>query len=136
MISKDQMVEAVYSTLLFGEASSMVKFRALMHQLHLHEQRTMLYAMIRIVSKQRFSTDKSFNVLCTQQANTSTISGLAALLTGITEDNPALKDALVEWLTAISGGGIGQTHDTHRAVIVAIAPDQGMSEGFTELLGR
>lgn len=132
----DQMVEALYSSLLVGLTSSMANLRALVHPLHVHEQRTVLYSVIRIVSKRCLSANKSFHVLDTQASTNSAISGLAGLLGALTEDNPALKDALVDWLTDISGGAIAHSHDTHRAVIATMAPDQGMFAGFRQILDR
>ena len=129
-------MEALYSSLIVGVASSMAKFRALVHQLHVHEQRTVLYSMISIVSKRYLSADKSFDILDPQAPNNSAIGGLAGLLAALTKDNPALEDALVEWLTGISGGGIANSHDTHRAAIAVIAPDQGMFTVFIQGLDR
>lgn len=126
----DQIVEALYSSLMVGMASSVAKLQALMHRLHVHEQRTVLYSMIRIVSKRCLSVEKPFDLLDTQAPENSTVGGIAGLLAALTQDNPALKDALVEWLTGISGGSIAHSHDTHRAVLAAITPDQGMSGGL------
>lgn len=129
----DQIVEALYSSLIVGIASSVAKLQALLHQLHVHEQRTVLYSMIRIVSKRCLSTEKPFDLLDTSASENSTVGGLAGLLVAITQDSSALKDALVEWLTSISGGGIAHLHDTHRAVLAAITPDQGMSGGLNRV---
>ena len=87
--------------------------------------------MIRIVSKRCLSAHEPVNFSDTQAPNNSTIGGLAGLLAALTQDSPALKDVLVEWLTGISGGGIAHTNDTHRAVIAAIAPDHGMFAGLS-----
>lgn len=132
----DQIVEALYSSLIIRVTSSMAKFRALVHRLHVHEQRTILYSMIRIVSKRCLSADKSSKVLNGQAPNNSTIGGLAGLLAALTQDKPALKDALVEWLTGISGGSIAHSHEMHRAAIAAVAPDQGMLADLNQILDR
>lgn len=127
----DQIVEALHSSLVVGIASSMAKLQALVHRLHVHEQRTVLYSMIRIVSKRCLSVDKPFNLLDTRAPENSTVNGLAGLLAALTQDKSALKDALVEWLTGLSGEGTAHSHDIHRAVMAAIAPDQGMSRGLS-----
>ncbi|SLM40090.1 Telomere length regulation protein, conserved domain [Lasallia pustulata] len=128
----DQVIEALYASLIVGVASATAKLRALIDRLHVHEQRTVLYSMIRIVSKRCLSADEPVNFSDTQASNKSTIGGLTGLLAALTQDSPALKDALVEWLTGISGGGIPHSNDTHRAVIAAIAPDHERTEAILQ----
>ena len=86
-----------------------------MSTLSAHEQKTLLYSIIRILSKEYLSTE----------GPAQAIGGVAALIRAIVGVVPALQDDLVEWLVGLSADAVGQVHKAHRAVIAALSSISG-----------
>ena len=95
-----------------------------MSTLSAHEQKTLLYSIIRILSKEYLSREgPAQGWKC--EAQSQAIGGVAALIRAIVGVVPALQDDLVEWLVGLSADAVGQVHKAHRAVIAALSSISG-----------
>lgn len=116
----DQLVRAGFLNLLSGDGRLLQRCKSLLARLSAHEQKTLLYSIIRILSKQHLRTEfPSQNPKCEGQSKA--VGGVASLLRAIVEDVPILQDNLVEWLVGVSANAVGQLHNAHRAVIAALS---------------
>lgn len=116
----DQLVRAGFLDLLSGDNRSLQKYKALMAKLSAHEQKTLLYSIIRISSQHHLpmegpSRDSG------REGQGKAIGGVAALIRAIVGNVPTLQDDLVEWLVGVSADAVGQVHNAHRAVIAALS---------------
>ena len=121
----DHLVQALFLDLLSGDGRSLQKYKALMAILSRHEQKTLLYSIIRILSKQQLHVEAPSQDP-RRESQSRAIGGVASLLRVIVEDVPTLQDSLVEWLVGISTDAVGQAHSTHRAVIAALSSIPGL----------
>lgn len=96
---------------------------SLIRSLAVHEQKAFLFSLLRILSKRSLSKPSSVIKDEKEPEHKKTIKGAAALVSNIVQDSTVLKDALADWLTGVSGDGIGQDHAIHRAVIAALSED-------------
>ena len=55
------------------------------------------------------------------------LQGVAALIASLIADNPGLGEELSRWLTSSNSVSVSQGIAVHRAVIAALAQDQGNS---------
>ena len=121
----DQLLQATFFDLISGGIRSLEASKSLIARLSVHEQRTFLYSVIRILSKQHLRTEvSSQNVKGDGQKKA--IGGVASLLRAIAGDVPSLQDNLVEWLVGVSADAVGQANSAHRAVIVALSSIPGL----------
>ena len=95
-----------------------------MSTLSAHEQKTLLYSIIRILSKQYLSTEGPSQGW-KREDQSQAIGGVAALIRAIVGVVPALQDDLVEWLVGLSADAVSQVHEAHRAVIAALSSISG-----------
>ncbi|KAL9102760.1 MAG: hypothetical protein Q9163_002122 [Psora crenata] len=105
-----EVVEAAYSRLLCGEESVVQQCRAIMQDLHGHEQKTLLYSLIRALSNQQVD-DKLKH-----------LRGAAAVISALSADVPSLQSQLIQWLTGSSPEAVGHSHATRRTVVLSLAP--------------
>ena len=102
----------------------MQECKALMARLSTLEQKTLLYSILRILSKQHLHTEgPSGNSSCESQ--NKAIGGVAALIRAIVGDSPTLQDNLLEWLVRVSADAVSQVHRAHRAVTAALSSIPG-----------
>lgn len=120
----DQLVQAGFWDLLSGDTHSLQKFKALIARLSPHDQKTLLYSIIRILSKQHLPTEGPSQD-STREGRSEAIGGVAALIIAIVRDIPTLQDHLGEWLVGVSANAVGQAHTAHRAVIAALSSFPG-----------
>lgn len=93
-----------------------------MTRLSAHEQKTLLYSIIRTLSKQHLPTEtESSSRDSRREGQSKAIGGVAAFIGTIVADIPTLQDDLVEWLVGVSADAVGQVHNAHRAVIAALS---------------
>ena len=95
-----------------------------MTRLSEHDQKTLLYSLIRSLSKQHLPTESPSSDLRIE-GQSKAIGGAAALIAAIVGDAPILRDHLIEWLVGVSADAIGQVHVLHRAVTAAISIHPG-----------
>ena len=118
-------MEAVCSRLIYGDETLLTNYRSLLKNLGAQEQITFLYSLLRILSKLRLSSFTGNLTHDEQQEHTRILSGAGALISCLVKDSDILKDALIRWLTGVSGDGIAQERDIRRAVIAALSVDHG-----------
>lgn len=126
MKGKDDLVEAICSSLICGNDISLANNVSLIQSLGAHEQRFFLYSLLRVLSKRHLSTfSKDHNDK--QQEFIRALGGAGALISHLVKDSVILKDALADWLTGASGDGISQESTIRRAVVAALSGDHGGS---------
>lgn len=123
MNEKDHLVEAVCSSLIYGDDTFLIIYRSLIKNIGDQEQKTSLYALLRILSRHRLPSFMGTSSDDEQQEHTRILRGAAALISFLVKDSNILKDALISWLTGGSGDGIGQGKAIRRAVIAALSDD-------------
>lgn len=116
----DQFVRAGYLNLLSGDDGSLQKCKSLMAMLSAHEQKTFLYSILRILSKEYLLSEGPSQGQ-RRDGQSKAIGGVAALIRAIAGDVPTLQDNLVEWLVGVSADSVGQVHNAHRAVTAALS---------------
>lgn len=112
-----------------GDEKNLRKYRAVISSSSSFEQKTLLYSVVRVLSQQQLSTSGNQRVEPKAALENRAISGVAAVIAELTKDAPDLQDSLIEWLTAISSGAVGQSHNTQRAVIATLSCDSSKSFG-------
>ena len=121
----DQLLRAAFLNLLSGDHRSLQNCKSLIARLSAREQRTVLYSVIRVLSKQQLQTAAS-SQHPTREGQSKAIGGIASLLGAIVRDVPGLQENLVEWLVGLSADAVGQVHNAHRAVIAALSSIPGL----------
>lgn len=121
----DQLVRAGFLDMLSGDSRSLQKCKSLLARLSAHEQKTLLYSMIRILSKQHLRTEFP-SQYPKREGQSKAIGSVGSLLRVIVGNVPILQDSLVEWLVGVSADAVGQLHNTHRAVIAALSSIPGL----------
>ena len=121
----DQLLRAAFLDLLSGDHRSLQNCKSLIARLSAREQKTFLYSVIRVLSKQQLQPAAS-STNPPREGQSKAIGGVASLLGAIVGDVPSLQDNLVEWLVGLSADAVGQVHNAHRAVIAALSSIPGM----------
>lgn len=119
------MVETIYSSCAVEGENLVLRISSLMKSLGTHEQKVFLHSLLRTLPKPNFLLAKDNANDPKQQQDDKSLSRNAALIFCLLNDNSALKDALVDWLTGVSGDGAGQDVVIHRIAIAALSNDKG-----------
>ena len=106
--------------LLSGDKHSLQRCKSLISRLSAHEQKTWLYSLIRILSKQHLLIEDPSQYLMREDQGKA-VGGVSSLLGAIVGDVSTLQDNLVEWLIGVSADAIGHVHNAHRAVVAALS---------------
>lgn len=96
-----------------------------MTDLSTHEQKTLLFSMIRILSRRYLIFDGARPNSPSSKSNVPVIDAVAAVIAIFIKAVPSLKRYLIEWLVSVSADAVGHNHITHRAIIAALSLDQG-----------
>ena len=95
-----------------------------MGSLQVHEQKSWLYSLIEVLSKENLGSESG-----TPQRNigveNKSFKGAAALIAAFVKTNADLQASLVDWLVGVSANAIGHTHTMHRLVIAVIVQITG-----------
>lgn len=124
--NSDHFVETLYLSCTTEGENLVFRIASLMNSLGGHEQKKFLYSLLRTLSKHNGVVAEHNANNSEQQQNDKIFIGNAALISCLVNDNITLKDALVDWLTGISGDGAGQDIVIHRLAIAALSNDKGM----------
>ena len=108
-----QVVETAYSRLLSGDESLIQRYRAILVQLHAHEQKLLLYSLIRVLSTRQLNDNSEY------------LRGAAAVISALCADSASLRDQSVGWLFGNSPEAVVHSHATRRAVVLALSSDVG-----------
>lgn len=115
IVFKDHVVENAFSRLLLGNESSLWSSRALLLHVSPYEQKSLLYSLIRVLSKKQ------------SKDNERILRASAALLSDLVGDDASLQEHLAGWLVSTSPEAIGHSHTIHRTVILALSTDKGLN---------
>ena len=110
---KDHVVENAFSRWLLGNEFSLRTSRALLLHVSPYEQRSLLYSLMRVLSKKQ------------SKGNDRVLGASAALLSGLVGDDASLQEHLAGWLVGTSPEAIGHIHTMHRAVVLALSSYKG-----------
>jgi telomere length regulation protein len=127
----DAILEEILD-LVLGTESDLAEFRGLMDMLPSSEQRMVLDAALRMLSKRYLS---KISVNCDRdwwKADTSLISGAAAYLNNIVLNDDARRAHLLSWLTSLSGAGTGDAVGVRRAAIAVFSNSKNEMESILE----
>ncbi|KAI9735646.1 MAG: telomere binding protein [Cirrosporium novae-zelandiae] len=124
----DQIIESIYSQLLFGPHQDCETLKKLQASMQVHDRRTLLLSTLRIASK-KYLTVQQKGQEEEDDNRRKMIGGIAGLLISIIKNDPALGENLTEWLTSSSGGSVGQDIRIRRAVITALAHENSSNVG-------
>lgn len=122
---KDQLVEAIASSLLLGDDHLLTNIISLIQRLGVYEQKSFLYSLLRILSRRHLGGTSGGKHDEVRQDCSKALKGAAALIWKLAKNSTVLKDGLVDWLSGVSGDGIGQEINVRRAVVSALADDHG-----------
>ena len=111
-----------------GDDHSTKKYENIMTSLAFHEQKALLYTMIRQFSR-RFLSQADNSADPKNKSEDRVVGGVAALLVALGLEASPLQDVLVDWLIGASAEAAGQSHMTHRAVIAALSKNVGECVG-------
>jgi hypothetical protein len=124
----DTLVSELYHSLLLSDQALWTPLRQLLHHLSAQEQRLFFDAMLRDLVRKYLRHGPVVN---TSEKNgledESNIGGVAAMVTGMTQNNTVLENHIAQWLTSTSGEYAGLGLDTRRAVIATLALREGKS---------
>lgn len=106
---------------MLGNESEIASIRTLMNNLPSQDQKSLLDAAIKLLSK-RFSSSQSFDDLKNWSSLETTEVGAAArYLSILLDDKDSRKAHFISWLTSPTGAGLGEGIGIRRSVLASIA---------------
>jgi telomere length regulation protein len=125
-------VKETLDGLLLLDAIDASLFLDLLGSLPSTEQRNVLYAILKIASKEYFSLETTTEANSKWwQSDMAAISAVAQLVNLVVDHNDGRKQHLVSWLMA-SGAGIGEGVAIRRATVAVLARDKSTMELMLE----
>ena len=121
---KDQITKAAFRDLLDGKKDQLGDYQALASRLSTNEQRTLLYALIEVLSREKLSFGSS-GAKAKNNDEVKVLRAVSALVAAIVDDSSNLQAGLVDWLVGLSAVAPAHSHDTHRAIIAVLAKSKG-----------
>lgn len=119
-------MQASCSDLINGNDHSIETTGNIIAILTVHEQKQLLYALIRLLSR-RLSSEVDEGARSTTNSEDKAIGGMAALLVALVHDASSLQDLLISWLIGTSAEAVGQNNKAHRAIILTLSKDTSES---------
>jgi telomere length regulation protein len=127
-----EIILAEFLALLLGEDDDRKQFKALFDALPTYEQRMILDAALRTLSKRHLSTTVSSNSLEWWRADIEVVAGAAGYLELIVSRDSSRRSHLISWLTSLSGAGIGEAIGIRRAAIAVLSDSKYDLESVLE----
>lgn len=93
-----------------------------------YDQQSLFDAILRDLTRRYLQNDVDVREKEALLANASTVGGVAAMISGLIQNNTVLQAHLTQWLTATDGEYAGLGLDARRAVMATISQNQGMPE--------
>ena len=118
--------------MLLGEDNDRKQFRALLEILPSQEQRTIVDAALKALSKHHLSTSEATDNLEWWKVDAEVVAGAAAYLEFIVSKDSILRSHIVSWLTSLSGAGVGETIGIRRAAIAVLSTSKYDLESILE----
>jgi hypothetical protein len=130
----DTLVTELYTSLLLGKRALWTPMHNLMESLPSYDQKAIFDTVLRDLAR-RFLQPGGEAVRDKESLmrSASTVSGVAAMVKGLTQNNALLEEHVVYWLTSTSGEYAGLGLDARRAVIATLATSQGKLSASSEL---
>ncbi|KAL6715766.1 telomere binding protein [Lecanora helva] len=117
---RDHIIKAAFSDMLQGKTQLLRRYQALVGLLPPSEQKTFLYTLIEVLSKEKLQVGLS-NDKANPPNDATMLAAVAALIAGIVDENTNLQADLSDWLVGLSAAAPAYSHLTHRAVIAVVA---------------
>ena len=124
----DALTTEIYTSLLFGKRALWTTMHTLIQSLPAYDQKAIFDTMLRDLAR-KFLQDGSGGVgdKDSLMKNTSTVGGVAAMISGLTQNNTLLEEHTIQWLTNTTGEYAGVPLGARRAVIATLATSQSKS---------
>lgn len=119
-------MQASCSDLINGDDHSMRIVKCIIAILAVHEQKQLLYTLLRLLSRRLISEVDKY-ARSNSKFEDKAIGGVAALLATLVYDSSSLHDLLVNWLIGPSAEAAAQNHKAHQAVILTLSKDASKS---------
>ena len=103
----------------------MEKYRRVLGRSSNHEQRSIIYSLLRIISKYHKLNDGFPNSDKQLHERDRIVCGAAALVARLARDSSNIGDALVDWVVGTFGDGASFGVGIRRAVVAALSSNQG-----------
>ncbi|OCT49313.1 hypothetical protein CLCR_04526 [Cladophialophora carrionii] len=130
---RDTFVTELYTSLLLGNRALWTPMHKLMETLSSYDQKAIFDTILRDLARKFLQTGgEAVQDKESLMRNASTVSGVAAMVKGLTQNNVLLEEHVVYWLTSTSGEYAGLGLDTRRAVIATLATSQDKLERVLE----
>ena len=124
--SLDAFVTELYTCLLLGKRALWTTMHHLIHSLPAHDQKGVFDVMVRDLTRKYLQGGAVVGEKEYFSRNAGTVGGVAAMISGLVQNNKILEAHLIHWLTSGNGEYAGLGLDIRRAVIVTLASNQGM----------
>ncbi|ETI25851.1 hypothetical protein G647_02628 [Cladophialophora carrionii CBS 160.54] len=122
---RDTLITELYTSLLLGNRALWTPMHKLMETLSSYDQRAIFDTILRDLARKFLQTGgEAVRDRESLMRNASTVSGVAAMVKGLTQNNVLLEEHVVYWLTSTSGEYAGLGLDTRRAVTATLATSQ------------
>ena len=124
----DTLITEIYTSLLFGQRALWTTMHNLIQSLSAYDQKATFDTILRDLARKFLQGGvNGIGHHDSLMSNASTISGVAAMISRLTQNNALLEEHVVHWLTNTSGEYVGLSLEMRRAVIATLATSQGKS---------
>lgn len=121
--------------LITPQDDSAVRLRKLVVLLPVHDKRTFILSLLRVISTRHLQSDAFEDGDETWwKHDEAKVAGAAALLEKIVLHDDDYRSLVLEWLTSSSGGGIGEPIALRRAIMAVLAHEGLAFRGLFEKL--
>ncbi|KAJ9615701.1 telomere binding protein [Cladophialophora chaetospira] len=130
---RDALITELYTGLLLGNKALWTPMHTLMQNLSAYDQKTIFDTILRDLARKFLQSgpevvrDKG-----SLMGNRASVSGVAAMITGLVQSNVLLEAHVVHWLTSTNGEYTGMGLEARRAVIATLATSQAKLEQILE----
>lgn len=121
----ESILKEILTRLVLTKEEQGIQFTRLLNELPALEQKNILQAFLKLISKEYLGA-----AIVTEDndewwhEDAGTISAIAGLIKIIIADNGTRKEALVNWLTASTGAGVGENIGIRRAAVAVVSGDR------------
>jgi telomere length regulation protein len=127
-----EIVLDVILALLQRKDDDRKQFRALLGNLPNYEQKMVLDAALRTLSKRHLSTNIASDSLDWWRVDAEVVAGAAGYLEFIVSQDSSRISHLISWLTSLSGAGIGEAVGIRRAAVAVLSDSKYDMESVLE----
>lgn len=114
-------MQEVISGLLLQPEELSAQFKELINSSPAYEQRTILAAVLRMISKRHLTANPGVGTDQWWKSDALLVSAAAALILIMTESSSIRRNSLMTWLSSSSGAGSGDPVGIRRAAVSALS---------------